>query len=56
MASLQSNSKRMRTAGASVDLTKKRILAAAELVVSSDGLQGATIREIARQAGDGRDC
>ena len=41
----------MRIAGASVDLTKKRILVAAELVFSRDGLQGATTREIARQAG-----
>jgi AcrR family transcriptional regulator len=51
MASLQSNSKRTRIAAASVDLTKKRILVAAELVFSRDGLQGATTREIARQAG-----
>ena len=34
-----------------MDLTKKRILVAAELVFSRDGLQGATTREIARQAG-----
>jgi AcrR family transcriptional regulator len=33
------------------DLTKKRILAAAELVFSRDGFQGATTREIAREAG-----
>lgn len=51
MASLEFNSKRMRIAGGSVDLTKKRILVAAELVFSRDGLQGATTREIARQAG-----
>jgi AcrR family transcriptional regulator len=41
----------MRIAGGSADLTKKRILAAAELVFSRDGFQGATTREIARQAG-----
>lgn len=34
-----------------MDLTRKRILAAAELVFSRDGFQGATTREIARQAG-----
>src|ERR1700742_3878250 len=37
--------------GGSSDLTKKRILAAAELVFSRDGFQGATTREIAREAG-----
>jgi AcrR family transcriptional regulator len=41
----------MRIAGGSADLTKKRILAAAELVFSRDGFQDATTREIARQAG-----
>jgi AcrR family transcriptional regulator len=41
----------MQLAGGSADLTKKRILAAAELVFSRDGFQGATTREIARQAG-----
>jgi len=51
MAPLQFNSKRLRIAAASVDLTRKRILVAAELVFSRDGLQGATTREIARQAG-----
>jgi AcrR family transcriptional regulator len=42
---------RIQLAGGSADLTKKRILAAAELVFSRDGFQGATTREIARQAG-----
>lgn len=41
----------MRISGGSADLTKKRILAAAELGFSRDGFQGATTREIARQAG-----
>jgi AcrR family transcriptional regulator len=41
----------MQIAGGPADLTRKRILAAAELVFSRDGLQGATTREIARQAG-----
>jgi AcrR family transcriptional regulator len=44
-------SKRTRVQGGSVDLTRKRILAAAELVFSRDGFQGATTREIAREAG-----
>jgi AcrR family transcriptional regulator len=39
------------TKGGSPVLTKRRILAAAELVFSRDGFQGATTREIARQAG-----
>jgi hypothetical protein len=57
MASLQFNSKRMRGVAGSVDLTKKRIVVADELVFSRDGLQGATTREIARQAGNnGREC
>jgi AcrR family transcriptional regulator len=43
--------KRTRVQSGSVDLTKKRILAAAELVFSRDGFQGATTREIAREAG-----
>jgi Bacterial regulatory proteins, tetR family len=34
-----------------MDLTEQRILAAAELVFSRDGFQGATTREIAQQAG-----
>jgi predicted transcriptional regulator len=51
MSSLEFNSRRIQTAGRSVHLTKKRILAAAELVFSRDGFQGATTREIARQAG-----
>jgi AcrR family transcriptional regulator len=37
--------------GGSSILTKRRILAAAELVFSRDGFQGATTREIAREAG-----
>ncbi|MFY9984472.1 MAG: TetR/AcrR family transcriptional regulator [Chthoniobacterales bacterium] len=41
----------MQIAGGPADLTRKRILAAAELVFSRDGFQGATTREIARQAG-----
>ncbi len=51
MTSLEFNSQRLQLAGGSADLTKKRILAAAELVFSRDGFQGATTREIARQAG-----
>src|ERR1700756_904328 len=51
MGSLEFNSQRVRLAGGSADLTKKRILAAAELVLSRDGFQGATTREIAQQAG-----
>jgi AcrR family transcriptional regulator len=51
MSSLECNSQRIQVAGGSADLTKKRILAAAELVFSQDGFQGATTREIARQAG-----
>jgi AcrR family transcriptional regulator len=51
MASSESTSKRLRVPGGSADLTKKRILAAAELVFSRDGFQGATTREIAREAG-----
>jgi AcrR family transcriptional regulator len=51
MGSFEFTSKRVRISGGSADLTKKRILAAAELVFSRDGFQGATTREIARQAG-----
>jgi AcrR family transcriptional regulator len=51
MSQLEFTSHRMQLAGGAVDLTKKRILAAAELVFSRDGFQGATTREIARQAG-----
>jgi AcrR family transcriptional regulator len=51
MSSFEFISKRTQIAGGSADLTKKRILAAAELVFSRDGFQGATTREIARQAG-----
>jgi AcrR family transcriptional regulator len=43
--------KHPRLEGGSADLTKRRILAAAELVFSRDGFQGATTREIAREAG-----
>jgi AcrR family transcriptional regulator len=51
MASSEFLSNHLRIAGGSPDLTKKRILAAAELVFSRDGFQGATTREIAREAG-----
>src|SRR5260370_38152545 len=51
MSSLELDSKRMQLAGRSADLTKKRILAAAELFFPRDGFQGATTREIGRQAG-----
>ena len=51
MSSLEFNSRRIQPAGRSAHLTKKRILAAAELVFSRDGFQGATTRQIARQAG-----
>jgi AcrR family transcriptional regulator len=51
MASSEFTSKRPRIPGGSTDLTKKRILTAAQLVFSRDGFQGATTREIARQAG-----
>ena len=44
-------SKRSRVHNGSVDLTRKRILAAARHVFSRDGFQGATTREIAREAG-----
>jgi AcrR family transcriptional regulator len=43
--------KHSRTVGGSADLTKRRILAAAELAFSRDGFQGATTRRIAREAG-----
>jgi AcrR family transcriptional regulator len=45
------SSKRSRAQSESVDLTKKRILTAAVRVFSRDGFQGATTREIAREAG-----
>jgi AcrR family transcriptional regulator len=45
------SSKRSRAQNESVDLTKKRILTAAVRVFSRDGFQGATTREIAREAG-----
>jgi len=51
MASSEFTANRRRLPGGSADLTKKRILAAAELVLSRDGFQGATTREIAEQAG-----
>ena len=44
-------SKRNRVQSGSVDLTRQRILAAAQQVFSRDGFQGATTREIAREAG-----
>src|SRR6201998_1766462 len=44
-------SKRTRVQNGSVDLTRQRILAAAQQVFSRDGFQGATTREIAREAG-----
>src|SRR5467141_2485506 len=50
MASSEFTAKRRRIPGGSADLTKKRIFAAAELVFSRDGFQGATTREIAREA------
>jgi AcrR family transcriptional regulator len=51
MASPEFTSRRPPSPGGSADLTEKRILAAAELVFSRDGFQGATTREIALQAG-----
>jgi AcrR family transcriptional regulator len=51
MASSEFFASRRRIPGGSADLTKERILAAAELVLSRDGFQGATTREIAQQAG-----
>jgi AcrR family transcriptional regulator len=51
MASSEFLPKHLRIEGGSPDLTKKRILVAAELVFSRDGFQGATTREIAREAG-----
>jgi AcrR family transcriptional regulator len=44
-------SKRIRVQNGSADLTRNRILDAAEHVFSRDGFQGATTREIAREAG-----
>jgi AcrR family transcriptional regulator len=44
-------SKRTRVQNGSVDLTRQRILDAAQEVFSRDGFQGATTREIARKAG-----
>jgi AcrR family transcriptional regulator len=44
-------SKRTRVQNGSVDLTRQRILNAAKEVFSRDGFQGATTREIAREAG-----
>ena len=51
MPSPEFSSKHLRNPGGSPDSTRKRILAAAEVVFSRDGFQGATTREIARQAG-----
>ena len=45
------SSKPTRVQNGSVDLTRKRILAAAQHVFARDGFQGATTREIAREAG-----
>jgi AcrR family transcriptional regulator len=45
------SSKRTRVQNGSADLTRQRILAAARQVFSRDGFQGATTREIAREAG-----
>jgi AcrR family transcriptional regulator len=45
------SSKRSRAQSESVDLTRNRILTAAVRVFSRDGFQGATTREIAREAG-----
>jgi AcrR family transcriptional regulator len=44
------SSKRSRAQSESVDLTRNRILAAAVRIFSRDGFQGATTREIAREA------
>ena len=44
-------SKPSRVRNGSVGLTRERILAAAQAVFSRDGFQGATTREIAREAG-----
>ena len=51
MASSELSSKHPQIPRGSSDLTKQRILAAAELVFSRDGFHGATTREIAREAG-----
>src|ERR1700756_3167355 len=51
MASSEYSPKHLCIKRGSSDLTKKRILAAAEPVFSRDGVQGATTREIAREAG-----
>jgi AcrR family transcriptional regulator len=42
---------RKRANGSSVDVTRERLLDAAAQTFASDGLRGATTREIARQAG-----
>src|SRR4029077_19526112 len=51
MASSKLTSKRPQSPRGSSDSTKQRILAAAQQVFSRDGFQGATTREIAREAG-----
>ena len=51
MASSDFSAKNLCIRGGSAVLTKRRILAAAELVFSRDGFQGATTRRIAREAG-----
>jgi AcrR family transcriptional regulator len=50
MASSELSPEHICIRGGSAVLTKKRILAAAELVFSRDGFQGATTRRIAREA------
>jgi AcrR family transcriptional regulator len=51
MTSSEFTPKHLCLKGGSSVLTKRRILAAAELVFSRDGFQGGTTREIAREAG-----
>ena len=51
MASSEFSPKSLCLRGGSAVLTKRRILAAAELTFSRDGFQGATTRRIAREAG-----
>jgi len=51
MASSEFSSEHLCIKGGSSVLTKRRILAAAELTFSRDGFQGATTRRIAREAG-----
>lgn len=51
MASPEFSPEHLCVKGGSAVLTKRRILAAAELAFSRDGFQGATTRRIAREAG-----